>query len=489
MIPEAFADCADAACREAWVSGHLAADARGVGAALATVTDPVEQVLLVRKVHEQDRTALGSVCRELEGQAVLEDCVRLRDRAHLSVEAPLRDGAKREVQARQGMILDQVRMHPLPTDRLQGVAVDLCEGDELPVRCQANAAVEAAQAGDAEGAWGRCLAIETGTGRDECAFRAAENLVLDEEGRHPGPERVAPAMELCMASASFQAQCLTHVIEAIGGWAPQQPWDTQAAWDRLEAGRVAGAELLDTLDPTLGPAWSERLYAEAAWQSVARLQPLEVLPLVGLPEGARAHMRGAAAMALLMDRTEGDINELSARLEALESTPPRAGQRSDTLPGPPRMDPQLDLWGQDDPSEASFPSVPFAGRVRRTRHEDPALDRLIVLMEAASQVAPPKVDIVAAGLSHEDERVRWTSVRLLRCVGRHFDGLAFVEDESPAVRFRAAEECDAKGQGQMPGDGDPGAAEGRPPQGGHRGRGPGAGRRGQGGGGARGVSP
>lgn len=462
-------------------------DAGAVGEALAGLADPVEQVVLVRVAHEVAPISLKEVCKALQGQPAEPDCARLRDRAHLRFEPAEREEDPDALPPRRGMILDQVRLRPLPTDRLGGEAVDVCLEAELRVRCQANAAVERARAGDAEGAWGRCLALEAGRSRDECAFRSAEALVRDTPELRRATELVAPAMELCLAADSFQGQCLVHLTQALGDWAPMELVGTEASWARVEAARAAGVALLDGLEPGLGKMWAERLLAEAAWRSVARLQPLEALPLPGLPEVARPHLRGAAALVLLQEQAEGDLDQLVARLAELEVRPPVVDPSAERRPpGPARLEPQADLWTRDHDSESGLPSVPLAGRVRRTRHEEPVLDRQIVLMEAAAQVTPPRLELLRAGLDSPDERVRWTAVRLLACVDEGWEAGAFAEDPSPAVVHRATSPCEIGGPGFMPGGGGkvgPGV-QGGPPRGpragpgGGPGRGPGGGPRG-----------
>lgn len=455
-------------------------DARAVGEALAGVEDPVEQVVLVRAAHEVSPTSLVEICRALQGQPAAPDCERLRDRAHLRVTPTQREERTDSLSPRRGMILDQVRVQPLPTDRLQAEAVDVCEGDELRSRCQANAAVERAEAGDAEGAWARCLAIAAGAERDECAFRSAETLVRDSPGERRAPALAAPAMELCLAADSYQGQCLVHLTQALGDWAPMELVGTEGSWQRLEEARAAGVALLEGLEPGLGEMWSERLLAEAAWRSVARQRPFEALPLPGLPEEARPHLRGAAALVLLQEQTPGDLAGLAARLAELEATAPEVDLEAHRRPpGPARIEPQTDLWTRDHPTEAELPSVPFAGRVRRTRHEDPALDRLIVLLEAAGQVSPPRLELLREGLESEDDRVRWTAVRLLACLDEDWEAGPFAEDPHPAVRHRATTECEVGGPGFMPGEaggpqggGPPAGVRGGPMRGKGKGKGP-----------------
>ncbi len=470
----------------------VADDPKAVGKALATVEDPVEQVLLVRLAHEHSPNGLVQICRALKGQPAQPDCDRLRDRAHLSITPEQREEVSVDLQPRRGMLLDRIRMDPLPTDRLGGEAVDVCEGEQLHSRCQSNAAVELARAGDHDGAWARCLAIEAGAERDECSFRSAEELVKEDMNRPGQPERVRPAMELCLASVSYQGQCLTHVTQNMGRWAPMRVQDSAAAWARVEAGKMEAVALIEELRPGTGEPLAERLYAEAAWNAVARLDPLVAVPLEGLPDGAVSHLRGAAALGMMYGRPDGDLDELSASLEALLKAVPEAGSESNRPPGPAKVEPQVDLWADDHASEADLPSVPFAGRVRRTRSDDPAVDRLIVLMESAAQASPPMLGVIAGGLEHEDAKVRWTAVRLMSCVNRNFDGAPFADDPHPAVQHRATTECASGGPGSMPGaDRGPGGA-GVPegvrgsgvrgpggPGGGPRGGGRGPGRRGK----------
>jgi hypothetical protein len=56
------------------------------------------------------------------------------------------------------------------------------------------------------------------------------------------------------------------------------------------------------------------------------------------------------------------------------------------------------------------------GQARRAWSDDARADATICMLEAFARSRPPRVDLVAQGLEHEDEMVRWTAARLVQAV-------------------------------------------------------------------------
>jgi hypothetical protein len=62
---ERFADCADAPCRQAWVTARLESDTQPTLDAVLTVMDPVERALLVGVVIDRHPEVSGTLCKRL----------------------------------------------------------------------------------------------------------------------------------------------------------------------------------------------------------------------------------------------------------------------------------------------------------------------------------------------------------------------------------------------------------------------------------------
>jgi len=440
-LPQQLRQCTTPECGERWVKAHVAEEPKRVAGAIGRVGDPVLQWAFVEVAHETSAEATPAICRALRGSPNAEACARLRDRAHLSVKPKSLAEGEEGLGPRRGVLLDLVRVEPLPTGRLAHVVP--ATGDCETTRCWTERAMAAAREGDPEAARASCSALSATKDADECAFLAAEGLLTRTHGQGVAPDRVAPAVELCLSAASFQGQCLAHLTEALGAWVPGDRAMDAESWGLIEGGRVAGHDLLDGLRPGLGAAWSARVWSEVAWSMVAHVDEPAPVGSEGAPEGARPHLRGA--MATLVVETDGDLEMLRARVEGFVEAAPRGEAR-----GARRRLHDPDFWTRDLAGEEVLPSLVFVGRARRTTSEDAVIDGLIVVLEAAARANPPRHDLLAEGVQHPDSLVRWTAVRLQRCVDPGWDPAGLTQDADVLVRQRATQACEVGGPEQMP---------------------------------------
>ena len=440
-LPQQLRQCTTPECGQRWVEAHVAEEPKRVAGAIGRVGDPVLQWAFVEVAHATSPEATPAICRALRGSSNAEACARLRDRAHLSVKPRSLADGDAALGPRRGVLLDLVRVEPLPNDRLDHVVVatDDCE----TTRCWTDRATAAARQGDAEAARASCRALPASKDADECAFLAAEALLEPTTGVGRAPDRLAPAVELCLSAASFQGQCLAHLTESLGGWVPGDRAMDAASWASIEAARMAGHDLLEGLRPGLGAAWNARVWTEVAWSMVAHLDEPAPMGIDGAPDGARPHLRGA--MATLVVETVGDLDTLRVRVEDSVEAEPRGVARGARRP---LHDP--DYWTRDLPGEEVLPSLTFVGRARRTTSDDAVIDGLIVVLEAGARSDPPRHDLLAEGLQHSDPLVRWTAVRLQRCVDPDWDPAGLAQDADALVSQRATESCEVGGPAQMP---------------------------------------
>ena len=98
-----------------------------------------------------------------------------------------------------------VAQEALAVDPAQLSDCEAIEFAELRTTCQVASAAHSAAMGDDQGAWDACMTIEEGLWREECHFRAGEEL-----GR---AGRVIKALSHCVRAGQFSRNCVTHA-----GW-------------------------------------------------------------------------------------------------------------------------------------------------------------------------------------------------------------------------------------------------------------------------------
>ena len=100
---------------------------------------------------------------------------------------------------------DNVAQRALDVNPAELSDCEAIEFAELRTTCKVSAAAHAGAMGDDQGAWDACMSIEEGLWREECHFRAGEEL-----GRSGRVER---ALGHCVRAGRFAKNCLTHA-----GW-------------------------------------------------------------------------------------------------------------------------------------------------------------------------------------------------------------------------------------------------------------------------------
>ncbi len=277
-----------------------------------------------------------------------------------------------------------------------GAGAEACDEEpfeQLRTICLVEAAARAGREADAARAEGACAAVPEGAWREECRFRAAEELALRGDA--------LSALRGCGAAGRFARFCVTHV-----GWKLPPPDDPSAAVafpDTVAPWLGAAAAITDAplrleAEDTLRARWH---FARVYGTGVA--DPADVRRAA--PEDA-PHARGAFALeaARLL---RGDAAAVSA---AFDATAPLRGP---VLP-PERRHGRYDGDLRVD-AEAELPAVRTFGGGRRLVGADAAEDVAVAVLEALAFLEPP-LDASAFAGSVDDPRraVRLTALRHFR---------------------------------------------------------------------------
>ncbi len=283
--------------------------------------------------------------------------------------------------------------------------------EELAVTCRVQAAANFGLRGQAEQADAVCARIPEGTWRDECHFRAGEEL-----GR---AGFTIPGLRHCAAAGRFARNCITHAAWRL----PRQPdlsparggAAIAAAWDELSVQVTAvlagvgdglegeGLDLIQArfayniyvgsgqTDPDaarlphpLGGALRTGLAVEVARLLAADGQPVSVEAIVNVYAGATPPLTGAPAT---------DREHLGRYHTPILS-----------------------------PFEAGQPHLPVYGGGLRLASLSPDEDMVLAALEALYWLPDTTADAFLPWLDSPEEAPRRTAAKLLRlCHARGFD--------------------------------------------------------------------
>ncbi|MFT4975983.1 MAG: hypothetical protein ACI8S6_001878 [Myxococcota bacterium] len=355
-------------------------------------------VLLTDLLLTHPELSAAGLCAHLPAGPERAHCSRISARPHLwsaAQEAPASG-----------------RTHPLPQtlpSRLADtppLAAEGCSGDR-PVECASRQAAEAAGSGAVSQAAGLCRGLQGQRWAEECMFRAAERAVSGPAGL----TRYADGVSLCALSGDFAGDCLAHLqapaLRAVpASTAPATAWRAV----RRDAERIQG--YWASIDPDFSAETLDRLWAAALLRAYSGAAQVTGDPLDALPSQAVPQVRAAAALQLMSSTTEGGAGlqewktRLRAALEARSGTDGGARARQGQEARLP------DFWPPG--SSAPHGEIAYPGRSRRAHSDDPDLDLLVVLLEAAARTpGPERQALLREGAAHPDPVVRWTATRLV----------------------------------------------------------------------------
>ena len=270
---------------------------------------------------------------------------------------------------------------------------------ELQTTCRVQAAARFGHRGASDAAWAQCDAIEQPIWKEECHFRAGEELGRTGE--------TLESLRHCAAAGWFGRFCLTHA-----GWnlPPAKDLD-HATPPRLV--EQAGLELLGSVDRVLAGA-GDGLEGEGRDIVMSRFG-YNLYVGTGRAEPDAARLTGPLGAAL-----RGGFGIEAARLLA-EPTPEAIVSvwRGDT-PAPSGAPlPTARRVGRytipiDAPHEAGLPHLPTFGGGQRLVGESDEEDAFIAALEGMFWVDGIPAEAFVAALEDPRPRVRWTAARLVR---------------------------------------------------------------------------
>lgn len=269
-------------------------------------------------------------------------------------------------------------VRPLP----DGVGPEVCAEEpfeQLRIGCLVESAARAGREGDAVHTQQACEAVPDGQWRDECYFRAGEEL-----GRAGA---VADAMRHCAHAGRYATFCVTHA-----GWGAPPSDAPLEAW-------LAGVPTLSTdlqgeaTDILRGRWWFNRYFG------TGKADPAIAAAAVGYDA---PHARGAWALEAI--RLTGDF---AAAKVAWAAGTVLTGAAIERRLG--RYDAPFHIAGED-----ALPRIRTFGSSLRFEGQDAAEDLDIALLEALYFREQTGADVFVPYLNDPRPRVRYTALRCYR---------------------------------------------------------------------------
>lgn len=475
--PTSLEDCDTTECKEQVLVAMWQEDPKGLEARLTAIADPLERLSYVNVLVESFPGETSDLCTILPEGEGRERCERISMRPHLRAgntvgavkrteaeegagvavggsaasqsNAEITSASDASVQAGPGMTLlipsNPAAFQSTPWDKV--AAVDpTCENAMMATSCRTTASETAAKEGNAYAAAQACLANEPGQWRSECMFHAAEVLVSSVD-----PEDVGAALELCLGSGDYRANCFAHIAMEVAQLAPVSTNGQPFAWEAVKRAVQSLRADMAPRDPVLGDRIAERVWSEAtlvAYRKAARVtgDPIDQVPAEALP-----HIRAAAAWQMVMlegseDRTLAQWND---RLKAALALRVKGG--AEAAVELQRPDAVTNLWTELYPGEEILRPVLYLGQARRVWSENPEADGLICILEALARRPGRPIGPFLDGLKSEDQALRWTAGRWIQTLD---DGtyIRFVQLSSdPLLRARGSRPAISGGGGGQSG--------------------------------------
>lgn len=275
--------------------------------------------------------------------------------------------------------------------------------EEMQVLCRVQVAAKAGQGGDTETAQAACDAIPEGAWREECHFRAGEEL-----GKRGLVDR---ALRHCAQAGQYARFCLTHAawgMPPLAGIGPDSPPEQVAAamdeFSGLVHAGLAGA------DPEVVAEGVAALRARAWFHQYVGTGRADPAAAKAAPEGHAADARTAFAFeAARLALLEGMRPE-SVMLRTLLTWDGEATLPEGPIVPPERRVGRFSAAVLPDQVRASEHAQLFGGGARLVA-EDPQEDLEIALLEGLYHQESVPAAAFLPWLSDPRDRVRWTATK------------------------------------------------------------------------------
>ena len=411
-LPENIEDCSDAACREAWILHPDHADTQIQAAALQTITQPEERIVLVQKILDENPRQPPEICNQLPPGDALRYCERIQDRPHL-VEPP---PAVSVDATRPGGGPSNIELGGSPGG---GFVASLppaesgCEEATDARACRSQEALRLASAHQLEDAARSCLTLGAGRWQGECLFSTAEAALS-------AGAPYSRAMQLCLVAEPFSQQCHSHLLSSM---AIRSPGATSpaAAWTPI----IETAEQIEaawaSIDAEKGALAQDRFWSEAIRLSYLK-QPAVGDPIDHLPAAAAPHVRAAMAWRLLesTNTPHSTLAEWSARAEEALASRSEQAQPPLSIRERKRLDLWIrDHWATDAPGEEDIPASHYLGTARRPTDADPSIDLTLCLLEGIARQSWANHSIFDEASRSEVAVITWSAARLQKHIPRN----------------------------------------------------------------------
>jgi hypothetical protein len=374
---------------------------------LLELTDPIEQLALVRRFVDRGGSDLEVLCSHVPSELVSlgHECGRMLVRPHLRT-APVQRASKPEPlvsRSRNGPAWPSLK----PDKPLRNMWAQMtpilteCGAESLRDTCQHQAALNAAERGDAPAVAAACLGVSKGRWRDECFFDAVKSMTRSWE-----PDRIDGAVRLCAATnPNWVDLCLERGItnrngEAHDAQIPSLDMPADPRWEQMQRRAAAAQSALQEWNRALAEAAVSRFWARVAGRSAAKTKTLPKGDLARWSREQQPHVRAAVAWQAW-----------------IRQSPRRT--KNDAMP------PEIHGWVQDRAGEEHIAAVHYFYGDRRALAADPAVDALVCHLEAVARFSQGEIgrDVLIEAVRHKDAVVRWTAARLLERLA-HPDSVA-----------------------------------------------------------------
>ena len=397
-------ECRDADCYTQLAVQRWATEPDAVAADIAAL-DVVAQEAVVLALVDAHPTALESICQALPEGPAADRCNKLTERPHLL-------GGKANKALRQvGVpgLVDHTGIEALasPWTDVPPRTVDC----DLQVdACWNQAMVGAVQTGDPAEVAAICNGVPSDRFRRECFFRSAETMGVQHSKARV--DRLPTAAALCLGAEDYNELCVRELGRAIARLAPPADQPDRESWEQATLAVAALEAGLAETDAVVAQRVADRVWSAVIWGSYQRAQQLGGIPLVTLPPAAGPHIRATATWFLLereaQDHPERDLAAWIDRATAV---------LADTTPGPTSdedqgVQPTRFVGNSIDPSVDPQPWVHYLGDNYRRVYDDPTVDLIVCVLEAAARQGE-RVLLEPASVAGQPEPVQQHAASLL----------------------------------------------------------------------------
>jgi len=291
------------------------------------------------------------------------------------------------------------------------------------ITCRVQVAADAGGRGEDALARQACEGLDEGVWRDECHFRAGEEL-----GRAGHTDR---SLRHCADAGRFSRNCVTHAAWGL-------PPDATLRSDDHEAVRAAMSEFaqitetaLDGAPEGVAPEAMDQLMARAWFNLYVGSGVADPAPTKGLPPWQAAQARTAWAIEAARLRQGEDLVTAWVEDAVLRGEP--LADRSNVTGR--YASPILPEGVQDHPHVATY------GGGARLKVEDPTIDTRIAVLEGLYFVDRSPAEVFVPYLEDPTPEVAWTAAKLLALADpetprQHADPMLQAYDEAARLKRR-----------------------------------------------------